>query len=345
MKKVFFGPGTGIWKYLFFEFTIKSSNIEYCDFDNKINNVLKRVLMSTRFNIFKPQFIKRAIYKYILGYSFLKESDKSQPILFAFTNGYELWADINRFDCFLNFLRKEFPNAKFAIHFMESLQSHKNLPLLKNELETLKKFDLVLTFNFYDADEFGFEYYPACCENCCVTPTGEGEQSDLFYAGGTANPNRIDLALSVFKKATDKGLKCIFFFSTEINAPSFLIPNKDKNGDYYVYGQSKVFTRYIPYSSSLAYIKKTKAMLEIVLPVGFASSTVRPAQCMNYKVKLLTNCPTATKETFYSPNNISVFNDENDIDFDFFDLPFEDGNFDFSAPRLFEYIEKRLYKD
>ncbi len=342
MKIVFFGPGYSIWKSLFFELTKIDSGVEYCDYYNKENSAIKRILMSQKVNKITPHFIKRIIFRHILKYEFLKHTNRNEQILFAMTNGYELWADIEKFNILMNFIKHEFPNSKFAIHLMESLQSLKGTSTLNKVLDTIDRFDLALTFNRYDSKEFGIEYYPPVSEKMCVVPTGHGEQSDLFYAGGVGN-NRVELALSVFKKASDMGKKCIFFLAAKIKEPSFL--KFDDKSDCYSYKNSKLYLKYIPYSTCLSYIKKTKVQLEIVLPVGLASCTVRPSQCMNYKIKLLTNCPTAIYEPYYNPNNVSVYTDETDIDFDFFKTDFLGDNHDYSAPKLIEYMKNRLYED
>ena len=298
----------------------------------------------------KSRFIKRMIYWKVFGYHFLKKKDAAE-YMFIFSNGYELYGEQTAFLDFLDYLREDFKNCKLGIHLYDAMQRKDTIKFLS---EYRNKFDIILTFNRYDEIEHGLEYYGPVSESGIVEPQGDGEDSDVFYAGA-AGWARYDLILDTFRWLSDQGKKCIFFVpvgDASIRKEYFqrLCKCLEIQADYaeeicLAYKNSKFyFNRYLAYAWTLPYIHKTKAILEIViLPEGRASCTNRLAQAMAYGKKLLTNSEITKEEPYYSKNSICVFSKPEEIDLTFFDRDFEKPKRDFSGIYMLKYMEYKTF--
>jgi hypothetical protein len=345
--RIFFGPSNSIWQCIFYDVK-QSSEYEYCDFGDKCNTRIKEILMSVKLHKYMPHFIKRILYRKVLRYSFLK-LPRNSDIFFAFTNGFELCSDNDRFLFFLDFLRKEFKKSKFGIHYAESLCNWS----IKKISEIKRRFDVVLTFNRYDAECFDIEYYGMVNEKGMFKISDAGGQSDVFYSGGFSSHDgsRFRLVLKIFRHLTDKGKKCEFFMCglseeyikellCELNSKQEVLKK-----DVVKYGDSNFhYNVYLPYASNLSWIKKTKVMLEVIMPEVRATCTNRPALAMCYECKLLTNSSRIAEESWYLPENISIFDDVEDIDLSFFDTPFCPTDYDFSGIRMLKHMEEKAYR-
>ena len=119
---------------------------------------------------------------------------------------------------------------------------------------------------------------------------------------------------------------------------------EEKDGvNYLNYKKSKFIFRYLPYASALPYINQTKALLEVVYPVGMQSCTPRLAQAMNAGKKLITNCPAIKEEKYYCKENFLYFDVAGDIDVEFFDIPIKPIEYDFSGRAMLNFMIKRLF--
>lgn len=349
-KKVFFGPKIGICKNMFAD-AIQDHNYEYCSYGKDCRSRIKDFLISKKIISFLPRFLKRFIYRHILGYSFLK-GRRCTEYIFLFSNGYELYGERASFLSFLDYLKKDFKNCKLAIHLYDAVQTDDIRAFF---LQYRHYFDTILTFNRYDAIELGIEYYGPVSESGIVEPQGESEESDLFFSG-RADLARANLTIKTFKCLSDKGKKCIFFVhfqNVREIIPEFYnqlcnclgINNPLIDSCCIEYKQSKFyFDTYIPYAQTLSYLLKTKAFLEIViLPEGRASCTSRLAQAMAYKRKLLTNCEITKEEPYYNDHNIFTFSKPEDIDVHFFDTDFQKIEKSFSTVDMLKYMEQRSF--
>ena len=349
-KKVFFGPKIGICKNMFAD-AIRDENYEYCSYGEDRRSRLKELLISKKIISVLPRFLKRFVYRYVFGYSFLKEK-RAAEYSFLFSNGYELYGDRASFLLFLDYLKKDFKNCKLAIHLYDAVQTDDIRAFF---LQYRHYFDTILTFNRYDADELGIEYYGPISECGVIEPQGESEESDLFFSG-RADLTRADLTIETFKYLSDNGKKCVFFVhfqNTREIIPEFFRRLCDHLGVNVPlaknlcveYKRSKFyFDTYIPYARTLSYLLKTKAFLEIILlPEGRASCTSRLAQAMAYKRKLLTNSEITKEEPYYNDHNIFTFSKPEDIDLRFFDTDFQEIEKSFSTVDLLKYMEQRSF--
>ena len=346
--KVFLGPKNGISYNLVLD-VVKSGTYEYCYFDKNIPRGFVRLLKIV------PHRLQGVIFKKWLKYDFLLNKNVfryNNQLFFAFFSGYEMYGERDIFLIFLQYLKREFKNCKLGIYMFDAMQTADSKKFVS---DYKKYFDLILTFNRHDAIEQELEYYGPINEAEIIQPQGEAEESDVYYAGG-AGWSRFELIVKTFKHLSDHGKKCIFFvpvapilnkkyFKALCDALDSHVPYSEKH--CFTYKNSKFyFNTYISYAYSLSYILKTKCMLEIiVMPEGRASCTNRLAQAMCYKKKLLTNSLITKKEPYYNPNNISFFTTPNDIDFSFFDSGFINIDHDFSALKMLEYMEKKIFEN
>lgn len=341
--RVFFGPGSSVWKCLFMD-VVESPEYEYCEFRELLNTRVKTILFSPKLRNLMPHFVRRILYRSVLKYHFLT-LPRDAEIFFGFTNGFEMFGDPYFVD-FILYLKKEFPNARLGLHYYETLIHcyPEQLPFMK------ENFDCILTFDHYSSENHQIEYYGPVCENGTIEPAGEGEESDVLYIGGVSNPRfrRVEFVTRVFKYLSDNEKKCFFslYDAKEKDKETVIsILGKDRirwEDDHLLYGKSKFYFKYFSYPVSLSYIHKAKVLLEVV-PNGLISCTSRLAQATNAEKKLLTTSDTCRLETYYHPNNMSMFQNPEDIDFAFFDTPYHHNSVDLTAITMLRYMEKKAF--
>lgn len=343
--RVFFGPGSSVWKCLFMD-VVESPDYEYCEFRDLLNTRLRTILFSPKLRKLMPHFVRRILYRRVMKYAFL-DLPRDSDIFFGFTNGYEMFGDPYFVD-FVLYLKKEFPRAKLGLHYYETL-----ILCYPDQLPFMKKnFDCILTFDHYSSENHQIEYYGPVCENGALKPEGEGEDSDVLYIGGVSKPrfHRVEFVSRIFKYLSDNGKKCFFsLYNAKENDKETIISILGKENlvfeeRYLRYGESKFYFEYFSYPKTLSYIDKTKVMLEVV-PNGLISCTCRLAQATNCNKKLLTTSDTAQLEPYYHPNNISMFTEPETIDFSFFDTPYHPNEVDMTALTMLEYMEKQIYQE
>lgn len=342
--RVFFGPGSSVWKCLFMD-VVESPDWEYCEFRDVLNTRMRQILFSPKLRAVMPHCVRRKLYRRVLGYRFLT-LPRSSDIFFGFTNGFEMFGDPYFID-FIRFLKKEFPNAKLALHYYETL-----LLCYPDQLPFMKEnFDCILTFDHYSAEKHDIEYYGPVCECGTISPEGEGESSDVLYIGGVSKPQfkRVEFVGRVFRYLADNGKKCIFSLYNAKDADKQTIidllgeDNVTREDGHLVYRGSKFYFEYFFYPRSLSFIEKTRVLLEVV-PKGLISCTSRLAQAVNMNKKLLTTSDTCTQERFYHPNDFSSFSEPEDIDLSFFDTPYQPIAEDMTALTMLAYMEQQADK-
>lgn len=349
--KVFFCNLSDIWRDVFSDIYF-SCEYEYCSFDTTSFSKIKRLFINTKLLSILPHFLKRTLYRVCLRYDFLS-SQRDAEILFVFNNSFEMYTNAQLFLLFLDYLKKEYPKSKFALYYYDAIISDEAKHLAKVYQDW---FDLLLTFNRFDAGKFNYIYYGPVSEhneNCLLDA---GVESDVFYAG-SASWKRIDLLTDVFKLLADSGKKCVFFITYEWASEAeqkkyydFLcrkigVLNPDSNSMVFYNNESVIYTSPINYVETIPYVIKTKTILEVIDPNVEASCTNRLAQAMIYNKKLLTNSRDKylLHENFYNPNNIFLFSKPDDIDLSFLNADFVPIQHDFSGLYMMKSVEQQLF--
>lgn len=81
---------------------------------------------------------------------------------------------------FLFYLKRNYPDAKFAIYYQDLIATHPH-----TDINWIKQhFDLVLSYDYNDAERYGILYYPTPYSSIPVE-TGIGTEKDLYFLGAT----------------------------------------------------------------------------------------------------------------------------------------------------------------
>ncbi len=198
----------------------------------------------------------------------------------------------------LDYIKRINPENKIVLHYRDIIKSEeKHIEMLK------KKTDLIYTYDKGESEKYDIYYYDAYVYSRLAKTTEPDKfDYDLFFVGYAKD--RLPLIHSVYKKATESGLKCKFLV---VEAPQ----NNRITADGIEY-----LDHVIPYKEVINYVCKSKCILEITQE-NAEGATMRTAEAILYKRKLLSNCKRASDRPYYNPLQMKEFSDANDIDMDF----------------------------
>ncbi|MBQ4105731.1 MAG: hypothetical protein IJC86_05035 [Clostridia bacterium] len=198
----------------------------------------------------------------------------------------------------LDYIKKSNPENKIVLHYRDIIKSE------ANHIDMLKeKTDLIYTYDKGESEKYGLYYYDAYVYSRLTETTEPDEfDYDLFFVGYAKD--RLPLIHSVYKKVADSGLKCKFLI---VEAPEENRVNAD--GIEYL-------DHVIPYKEVIDYVCKSKCILEITQE-NAEGATMRTAEAILYKRKLLSNCKRASERPHYNPVHMKEFSGADDIDVNF----------------------------
>lgn len=229
----------------------------------------------------------------------------------------------------LDYIRTQNPDNKIVLHYRDLIKSEaKHIGMLK------EKTDLIYTYDKGDAEKHGIYYYDAYVySRLAETTEPENFDYDLFFVGYAKD--RLKFIHDVYKKTTDNGLRCKFII---VNAP-----NEEKLEGTDIEYLDKV----IPYKQVIDYVCKSKCILEITQE-NAEGATMRTAEAILYKRKLLTNCKRAVDRPYYNSEQVKEFTHADDIDMEFLksSIPYEKlENVDaFSPVKELDFLESFFAK-
>lgn len=238
---------------------------------------------------------------------FIKEDEE---IYFMFFESFHLSYSKE----FLSYLRRKYNNAKFIFVFQNPLNEKNNFRL--NNVR--KYYDKVISFVYSDAIKHKFLFYEYMpfklpkTENIVV-------KNDVFFVG--ANKGRLSRLYEVYEKLTSAGLKCKFFI-TGVNKVEMK------------YEDDIVFNKIIPYREVLRYVQESNCILEI-LQNQYSYISLRTAEALQYKKKLLTTNMNIKEKEFYDKSIIQYFDAAQDIDISFFR---NDDDMNFPTKNLWDVV-------
>ena len=190
---------------------------------------------------------------------------------------------------YIDRLKKLYPKAKFVFSFTDKVARHYK-KYEGFDIEKLKKeVDLVLTYNSFDAQNYGITKIPIVLKNYDNVLPDEGtEESDVFYVG--REKGRLDKILSVAKRCRNCGLKISFNL---VDVP----PEKqaESEGVHYV--------QYIPYTKMLSMEKRAKAILNIYQD-GTDGFTLRDKEAVGMNKVLITDSTEMTEYEIYTESKV-----------------------------------------
>ena len=185
-------------------------------------------------------------------------------------------------------LKKKYPHSKLFYMFTNTLSSRVNEKQLRFVENNREKFDMIITFNEIDAVEHNFQFYNQVCSVLNVSIKEENE-SDIFFCG--LDKGRRAIIEQLRNRLESCGIKCDFN----------IVDSKHK----------------LPYEVIVSKIVQTKCILEILMDTSQSGSSLRAAEAIAYKKKLLTNNAFIKAKEYFNDKQFSYFSTLEDIDVDF----------------------------
>ena len=262
--------------------------IYYSGYIDGINSRIKRLLARINFNIRVNKFVETPLRKFVNPWLFPNTFDGDNLCFVFFECQYAI---IN--SDYIQYLRQHYPKAKLVLYMQDIVAS---LPYY--DISKYKKiFDLILSYDKGDSERYGLLYYP--------TPYSKKhlkkiitEDIDVFFCG--ASKNRYDEIISAYRKCTSQGLKCKFFVT---GVPA----------DKQVGGKGLIYNTPITYEENLAYIAKSKCILEIIQKNAKGYS-LRLWEAITYDKHLLTNNTSIVECNCYHPESIHLISDNHPME-------------------------------
>lgn len=245
----------------------------------------------------------------------------NKPVCFILYGGQYAIRDSRICD----YMRSLNPENKIALHYRDLMKNDaKHIDMLK------AKTDIIYTYDRGEAEKYGLKYDGAYVySRLAETTEPENFEYDLYFVGYAKD--RLDLIHNVFKKAVSKGLRC-----------KFMIVGVDKSQQLDAKGIEYLEST-IPYKEVIDYVCKSKCILEITQQ-NAEGATMRTAEAIVYKRKLLSNCRRMDERPYYNSEQMKEFTNENDIDYNFLKepIPYEklSAAEDFSPVAELERLEK-----
>ena len=268
-------------------FYYKSENI-----DSKIVNGLQELFKNKLlYSLFRfhcsPRLklpLKEIWVKYLLN-RFSSFADKESIVIFS----ADYYSFLSQTSFFLRL--KEKYSCTIVLSFKDKADLY-----LKNKRFSLKKakdcFDLVMTYNAFDADKYEIAKTPHLFVNIKTMPFAAKEKDiDLFFVG--QDKGRIQLINSTYRKCIGLGLKCQFFVVGKTDGEKV-------DGIHY--------TDRIPYEQVLSFVGRSKCVFNIVQP-GSTGITLRDYEALNFGIYMLSNRRLDESDELYKPGQFISIED------------------------------------
>lgn len=212
-------------------------------------------------------------------------------------------------------LKKENPRAYFIMYQWDSAKAE------PNALELEKYFDKKLTFDYKDAQEYGWNYRPLFYLKESNTPW-EKRSKDISTIG-VIHSERIEL-LHKLKSLCDNNSLSLFhhLFCTFLGYYKRKYFMKDP---VYVKARHKEIThKSLDLNETYAIYRDSKVVADYTFP-GQTGFTMRTIECLGNHCKLITNNKYIKVADFYNENNILIYDiNKFEIPKDFVNSPFID---------------------
>ena len=263
----------------------------YRKMQTRLGTNLQRLFLSPKINRFVHMPLRNRFHS-IEDYSYKDEIDYCMIVPTMSLLRWELY-EISRF-------KEKHSNVKLVLLILDSLHaSSKHIPYIKNKIFS-DVWDLVVTYDKYDAAEYGFlwlgyTYYPQCQK----LPYIEG-QSDAFYLGFNKG-KRTELIGEVYLLLKSNGVDCDFRIVADKNEEGEIVP-----------GLSITKERY-KYSEVAAMANNTNCIIEVLMD-GQKSQSYRYFEALTYNKKLLTNNKNVYTLPYYDERYMKCFEKVEDID-------------------------------
>lgn len=166
-----------------------------------------------------------------------------------------------------------------------------HMNLVRDKLLT-DVWEMVLTYDRYDAKEYGFTWFGYTYYSYIETAGTDHVLSDIYYVGFNKG-GREKKVLGIYQYLTERGIKC-----------RFDVVSNEKGCD---------LKKKIPYPEVLEKVKSSNCILEI-LQEGQETQSIRYFEALVYNKKLLTNNRHVSELPYYDERFMKYFKDFNEID-------------------------------
>ena len=201
---------------------------------------------------------------------------------------------------YLEAYKRRHDNVKYAAILIDSF--HAKSPHMNHVREKLFStvWDVVLTFDQRDAQEFGFRWLGYSYYSEIKSIEAHDKQSDLYYVGYLKG--REKTIGEIYNKMMQARINCDFCV-VDPDTEKQTLPNTGLILKH----------KAVPYEDVLQHVKSSNCILEI-LQKGQNAQTARYFEAVIYNKKLLTNYHGITELPFYNADYMKVFDTADDID-------------------------------
>lgn len=226
--------------------------------------------------------------------------------------------------------KKKWPNVRYVLYYLDPIG--RGVSQYAKHLQENGVFDLVYTFDSYDAKKYDLIWWKTPCSR--MQGYGTAIVRDLYFIG--VETERAEQIFAVLKKGKENG----------VQVQMDVIPDGDVSS-YSEFSQEVTLhskTDIIPYTEALRRTLEAGCILELVRPKQ-AGLTLRPYEAVLYNRKLLTNNKSILNFEYYNPVYMQYFEKVEDIDWQWVkdEIPVDYGyRGDFSPLLLLEDIANRL---
>ena len=281
--------------------------------------VIKAGIIKKVFEIHNSEPLNRYFelpFKAVWFHKVVDESklDKDEEVIFVLYESFHMSYSRK----LIRHFKRKYNKSKFVFFFTNPAGEY-NLRRLSKIQDLL---DTVFTFNSEDAEKYGFSILK---EEPFLLPKQDSysEETDLFFIG--ADKGRLPILLSVFEKLSKEGFICDFWIT---GVPE----NKQEYKEYIHYNQR------LTYEEVLQHDAHTRCIVEI-LQDSKSYSSIRTAEALQYRKKLLTMSETVKEQWFYKPEIIQVFRNADGISTDFIRHEVDDKSYEDINLGTFERFE------
>ena len=257
-------------------------------YNNKILNQFEKICLSYKLN--KKFYVPFQTLFYNLD-SYKFKDEYNYHIIVPTTS-------ISKFSSkYLTNFKSKHPNVFLYALVTDSMHANSpHMDLVRDKLFS-NVWEKVLTYDKYDAAEFGFTWFGYTYYSSFNNVNPDIEESDLYYVGYDKG-NRDKTVSNIYQQAIQHNISARFD----------VVSNKKNNENGLVYLSAK-----ISYLDVIARAKSSNCILEI-LQENQETQSLRYFEAIAYNKKLLSNNKNIFELPFYNEKYMKYINSINDID-------------------------------
>lgn len=275
--------GDGFYKFAYSDLDKLDNVCFFRHYKEGVESNLMRLLISINFNLKVNQLIKTPLKSLTFPQIYPHGFGKERPLCFIFFGAQ--YAVINT--SYIEYLRKRYPDARLVLYMQDVVRS---LPYY--DIQNYKRrFDLVLSYDRGDCDNYSLTYYPTPFSHIDVSKLKSETPVDIYFCGSAKS--RYPEIFDAFRKAKDEGLSCRFFITG--------VPDHKR-----IISDDIIYDRKLSYIENLSHAASAKCILE-VMQKDADGFTPRLWEAMTLNKHLLTNNSALKESRYYNEKSIHFF--------------------------------------